>query len=61
MDGFKIGQNVNNLTAEREKLTLDLADQAHTIKKLLEENKRLQDALDDIRRGNKENVRHQEN
>jgi len=28
MDGFKIAQNVSTLTAEREKLTIDLADQA---------------------------------
>ena len=26
MDGFKIAQNVNELSAEREKLTCDLAD-----------------------------------
>lgn len=41
MDGFKIAQNVNTLSAEREKLTCDLADQADMIRDLLEENKRL--------------------
>ena len=41
MDGFKIAQNVSTLSAEREKLTCDLADQAQMIKQLLEENKRL--------------------
>ena len=46
MDGFKIAQNVNSLSAERESLTCDLADQAQMIKQLLEENKRLQFELD---------------
>lgn len=26
MDGFKIAQNINKLSAEREKLTIDMAD-----------------------------------
>ena len=38
MNGFEIAQNINSLSAEREKLTIDLADQASMIKKLLEEN-----------------------
>jgi len=42
MDGFKIAQNVNALSAERETLTVDLADQAQAIKNLLEQNKTLQ-------------------
>ena len=42
MDGFKIAQNVNALSAEREKLTVDLADQAQAIKDMLEQNKTLQ-------------------
>lgn len=36
MDGYKIAESVNQLSAEREKLTIDLADQAETIKNLLE-------------------------
>lgn len=60
MDGFKIAQNVTSLAGEREKLTIDLADQAETIKKLLEENLRLQDALDKIQSG-KNNIEDREN
>lgn len=53
MDGFKIAQNINALSAEREKLTIDLADQADMINHLLAENQRLQQALGNV--GNKEN------
>ena len=38
LDGYQIAKNVQNLTSEREKLSVDLADKAQTIKKLLEEN-----------------------
>ena len=38
MNGFKIAQNVDKLTAEREKLSVDLADQADQIRKLMEQN-----------------------
>ena len=41
LDGYQLGKNVQNLTAEREKLSVDLADKANTIKKLLDENERL--------------------
>ena len=39
------------MAGETEKLTIDLADQSDTFKKLLEENIRLQDALDKIQGG----------
>ena len=41
LDGYQLGKNVQNLTAERESLSVDLADKANTIKKLLDENERL--------------------
>ena len=41
MDGYQLGKNVQNLTSEREKLSVDLADKANTIKKLLDENEKL--------------------
>ena len=41
LDGYQLGKNVQNLTCEREKLSVDLADKANTIKKLLDENERL--------------------
>lgn len=53
MDGFKIAQNINNLSAEREKLTADLADQAKMINHLIQENERLKAQLNSL--GNKEN------
>lgn len=53
MDGFKIAQNISQLSAEREKLTIDLADQADMINHLLAENRRLQNALVSV--GDKEN------
>lgn len=57
MDGFKIAQNISSLSAEREKLTIDLADQADMINRLLLENQRLQAALGTMEpsHGNKEN------
>ena len=39
MDGFKIAQSIKKLSAEREGLTVDLADQADMIKALLDKNK----------------------
>ena len=41
LDGYQLGKNVQTLTGEREKLSVDLADKANTIKKLLDENERL--------------------
>jgi len=41
LDGYQLGRNVQNLTNEREQLSVDLADKADTIKKLLDENERL--------------------
>ena len=45
LDGYQLGKNVQNLTQEREKLSVDLADKAATIKKLLDENERLTQRL----------------
>ena len=45
LDGYQLGKNVQNLTAEHEKLSVDLADKANTIKKLLDENERLSQRL----------------
>ena len=41
LDGYQLGKNVTSLTSEREKLSVDLADKANTIKKLLDENEKL--------------------
>ena len=41
LDGYQIAKNVQSLTHEREKLSVDLADKATTIKRLLDENERL--------------------
>ena len=41
LDGYQIAKNVQSLTHEREKLSVDLADKAATIKRLLDENERL--------------------
>lgn len=45
MDGFKIAQNVKALHEEREHLSVDLADKASVVKKLLDENKRMKEQL----------------
>ena len=45
LDGYQIAKNVQNLTAERENLSVDLADKARTIKELLLENERLNNML----------------
>ena len=41
MDGITMVRNVENLTADRDKLSVDLADKALTIRKLLEDNQYL--------------------
>lgn len=41
LDGYQLGKNVQNLQNERENLSVDLADKASTIKKLLDENESL--------------------
>lgn len=41
MDGFNIAKNVKSLHDERETLSVDLADKAAVVSKLLAENKRL--------------------
>jgi hypothetical protein len=41
LDGYEIAKNVQALTNEREKLSVDLADKAQIIRKLLDENERL--------------------
>ena len=38
IDGYEIAKNVKMLSSEREKLSVDLADKAQTIKNLLDEN-----------------------
>jgi len=38
LDGFEIARNASLLSSEREKLSIDLADKAKTIKRLLDEH-----------------------
>ena len=38
LDGYDIAKNVQALTAEREVLSVDLADKAQVIRRLLDEN-----------------------
>jgi len=45
LDGYEIAKNVQSLAAEREKLSVDLADKAQTIRKLLDENEKLNKGL----------------
>jgi regulator of replication initiation timing len=45
LDGYQIAKSVQSLDQEREKLSIDLADKAATIKKLLDENERLSSKL----------------
>lgn len=45
LDGYQIAKNVQALSAEREKLSVDLADKAQIIRKLLEENEKLTSKL----------------
>ena len=41
MDGFQIAKNVQQLSNEREDLSVDLADKTNQIRQLLEDNRRL--------------------
>ena len=41
LDGIEMAKNVDDLTRGREKLSVDLADKAITIRKLLEDNNNL--------------------
>ena len=45
LDGYEIAKNVQTLTGEREKLSVDLADKAQVIRKLLDENDKLTSKL----------------
>lgn len=45
MDGITMVRHVEGLTADRDKLSVDLADKALTIRKLLEDNQYLQNKL----------------
>lgn len=45
LDGYQIAKNVQSLSHEREKLSVDLADKASIIKRLLSENEQLQGNL----------------
>lgn len=45
LDGYEIAKNVQVLSQEREKLSVDLADKAQMIRKLLDENERLSKSL----------------
>lgn len=45
LDGYQIAKNVQSLSNERERLSVDLADKANIIKKLLSENENLQASL----------------
>ena len=45
MDGITMVRHVEALTSDRDKLSVDLADKAFTIRKLLEDNQYLQNKL----------------
>lgn len=45
LDGYQMAQNAQKLQAERESLSVDLADKSNTIKKLLEDNEILKAKL----------------
>ena len=45
LDGYEIAKNVQALTLERERLSVDLADKAQMIRKLLYENEKLTEKL----------------
>ena len=45
MDGFEIAKAVHHLSGEREKLSVDLADKAVSIRKLLDDNEKLTQSL----------------
>jgi outer membrane murein-binding lipoprotein Lpp len=46
LDGIDMASNVEDLTSEREKLSVDVADKAITIRKLLEDNNNLSQRLE---------------
>jgi regulator of replication initiation timing len=48
LDGYAIAKNVKSLTADREELSVDLADKASTIRKLLDENESMQRRLREL-------------
>lgn len=48
LDGFQIAKSVQQLSQEREKLSVDLADKSKTISDLLVINKKLRQSLADI-------------
>ena len=48
LDGYAIAKNVKSLTADREVLSVDLADKASTIRKLLDENESMQRRLREL-------------
>ena len=48
LDGIEIAMAVQELTKEREQLSVDLADRATTIKKLLQENQILMETLQSV-------------
>ena len=41
LDGYQLGNNVQKLSAEREVLSVDLADKAKTVNELMQENEKL--------------------
>lgn len=45
LDGYQIAKNVQSLSNERERLSVDLADKASIIKRLLSENENLHASL----------------
>ena len=45
LDGFEIAKNAQLLGTEREKLSIDLADKAKAIKRLLDEHEQLERSL----------------
>jgi hypothetical protein len=45
LDGYEIAKNVQALSQERETLSVDLADKAQMIRKLLDENDKLTSKL----------------
>lgn len=45
MDGFVIARNVQQLSDDREKLSVDLADKTEQIKELLAQNRKIREAL----------------
>ena len=56
MDGYVIAKSVKQLSDEREKLTVDLADKAKQINELLERNRMLVEQLSALGYSSKEFV-----